>query len=139
MMRRRTRMQDGLALLKVNINSLTEVGGVNLVPSTHAKAGFAEGQSVQDVVWTKDFIVWCFNRFRNGGDTVCSPSFCWSFGVKIVQTESRACKLACKLCRGAAYLDLGDKDSANREQSLKLAYKLCRGAAYLDLGDKVMY
>ena len=27
MMRRRTRMQDGLALLKVNINSLTEVGG----------------------------------------------------------------------------------------------------------------
>lgn len=27
MMRRRTRMQDGLALLKVNINSLTEEGG----------------------------------------------------------------------------------------------------------------
>ena len=49
MMRRRTRMQDGLALLKVNINSLTEEG-VNLVPSTHAKAGFAEGQSVQDVM-----------------------------------------------------------------------------------------
>ena len=83
MMRRRTRMQDGLALLKVNINSLTEEGGVNLVPSTHAKPGFAEGQSVQDVMWTKDFIVWCFNRFRNGGDTVCSQSFCWSFGVKI--------------------------------------------------------
>lgn len=76
---------------------------------------------------------------RNGGDAVCSPSFCWSFGVKIVQTESRDCKLACKLCRGAAYLGLGGKDSANREQSLKLAYKLCRGAAYLDLGDKVMY
>lgn len=34
-------------------------------------------------------------------------------------------------CRGAAYLGLGGKDSANREQSLKLAYKLCRGAAYL--------
>lgn len=83
MMRRRTRMQDGLALLKVNINSLTEEGGVNLVPSTHAKTGFAEGQSVQGVMWTKDFIVWCFNRFRNGGDTVCSPSFCWSFGIKI--------------------------------------------------------
>ena len=110
MMRRRTQMQDGLALLKVNVNSLTDVwGGVNLVPSTHAKAGFAEGQSVQGVIWAKDFIVWCFNRFRNGGDTVCSPSFCWSFGVKIVQTESRACKLACKLCRGAAYLDLGGK------------------------------
>lgn len=109
MMRRRTRMQDGLALLKVNINSLTEEGGVNLVPSTHAKAGFAEGQSVQGVMWAKDFIVWCFNRFRNGGDTVCSPSFCWSFGVKIVQTVSRACKLAYKLCRGAAYLDLGGK------------------------------
>lgn len=105
MMRRRTRMQDGLALLKVNINSLTEEGGVNLVPSTHAKAGFAEEQSVQGVMWAKDFIVWCFNRFRNGGDAVCSPSFCWSFGVKIVQTESRDCKLACKLCRGAAYLD----------------------------------
>ena len=56
MMRRRTRMQDGLALLKVNVNSLTE-GGVNLVPSTHAKAGFAEGQSVQGVMWAKDFIV----------------------------------------------------------------------------------
>ena len=27
MMRRRTRMQDGLALLKVNVNSLTDVGG----------------------------------------------------------------------------------------------------------------
>lgn len=63
MMRRRTRMQDGLALLKVNINSLTEEGGVNLVPSTHAKTGFAEGQSVQGVMWAKDFIVWCFNRF----------------------------------------------------------------------------
>lgn len=63
MMRRRTQMQDGLALLKVNINSLTEEGGVNLVPSTHAKAGFAEGQSVQGVMWAKDFIVWCFNRF----------------------------------------------------------------------------
>lgn len=62
MMRRRTRMQDGLALLKVNINSLTEVGGVNLVPSTHAKSGFAEGQSVQGVMWAKDFIVWCFNK-----------------------------------------------------------------------------
>lgn len=119
MMRRRTRMQDRLALLEVNINSLTEEGGVNLVPSTHAKAGFTEGQSVQGVMWTKDFIVRCFNRFRNGGDTVCSPSFCWSFGVKIgfaevqpiltigakiVQTESKDCKLACKLCRGAAYL-----------------------------------
>ena len=79
------------------------------MPSTHAKTGFAEGQSVQGVIWAKDFIVWCFNRFRNGGDAVCSPSFCWSFGVKIVQTESRDCKLACKLCRGAAYLDLGDK------------------------------
>ena len=109
------------------------------MPSTHAKAGFAEEQSVQGVMWAKDFIVWCFNRFRNGGDAVCSPSFCWSFGVKIVQTESRDCKLACKLCRGAAYLDLGDKDSANREQSLKLAYKLCRGAAYLDHRGKVMY
>ena len=53
------------------------------MPSTHAKAGFAEGQSVQGVMWAKDFIVWCFNRFRNGGDTVCSPSFCWSFGAKI--------------------------------------------------------
>ena len=47
-------MQDRLALLKVNINSLTEEGGVNLVPSTHAKAGFAEGQSVQGVMWAKD-------------------------------------------------------------------------------------
>lgn len=139
MMRRRTRMQDGLALLKVDVNSLTEEGGVNLVPSTHAKAGFAEGQSVQGVMWAKDFIVWCFNRFRNGGDTVCSPSFCWSIATKIVQTESRDCKLACKLCRGAAYLGLGGKDSANREQSLKLAYKLCRGAAYLDHRGKVMY
>ena len=27
MMRRRTRMQDGLALLKVDVNSLTEEGG----------------------------------------------------------------------------------------------------------------
>ena len=63
MMRRRTRMQDGLALLKVNINSLTEEGGVNLVPSTHAKPGFAEGQSVQGVMWAKDFIVWCFKLF----------------------------------------------------------------------------
>lgn len=64
MMRRRTRMQDELALLKVNINSLTEEGeGVNLVPSTHAKTCFAEGQSVQGVMWAKDFIVWCFNRF----------------------------------------------------------------------------
>ena len=64
MMRRRTQMQDGLALLKVNVNSLTDVwGGVNLVPSTHTKAGFAEGQSVQGVMWAKDFIVWCFNRF----------------------------------------------------------------------------
>ena len=27
MMRRRTQMQDGLALLKVNVNSLTDVGG----------------------------------------------------------------------------------------------------------------
>ncbi len=105
MMRRRTRMQDGLALLKVNINSLTEEGGVNLVPSTHAKTGFAERQSVQGVMWAKDFIAWCFNRFRDGGDTVCSPFFCWSIATKIVQTESRDCKLACKLCRGAAYLD----------------------------------
>ena len=64
---------------------------------------------------------------RNGGDAVCSPSFCWSLGVKIVQTESRACKLACKLCRGVAYLGFGGKD------------RFCRGAAYLDLGDKVMY
>ena len=109
------------------------------MPSTHAKAGFAEGQSVQGVMWAKDFIVWCFNRFRNGGDAVCSPSFCWSIVTKIVQTESRDCKLACKLCRGAAYLGLGGKDSANREQSLKLACKLCRGAAYLGLGGKVMY
>lgn len=42
---------------------------------------------------------------RNGRDAVCSPSFCWSIATKIVQTESRDCKLACKLCRGAAYLD----------------------------------
>lgn len=93
MMRRRTRMQDRLALLKVNINSLTEEGGVNLVPSTHAKAGFAEGQSVQGVMWAKDFIVWCFNRFRNGGDTVCSPSFCWSFGVKICKPRAKLASL----------------------------------------------
>ena len=63
MMRRRTRMQDGLALLKVNVKLSTDMGGVNLVPSTHAKTGFAEGQSVQDVMWAKDFIVWCFKRF----------------------------------------------------------------------------
>lgn len=93
MMRRCTRMQDGLALLKVNINSLTEEGGVNLVPSTHAKAGFAEGQSVQGVMWAKDFIVWCFNRFRNGGDAVCSPSFCWSFGVKICKPRAEFANL----------------------------------------------
>lgn len=97
MMRRCTRMQDGLALLKVNINSLTEEGGVNLVPSTHAKAGFAEGQSVQGVMWAKDFIVWCFNRFRNGGDAVCSPSFCWSFLLELRGND--------RFCRGAAYLD----------------------------------
>ena len=93
MMRRRTRMQDRLALLKVNINSLTEEGGVNLVPSTHAKAGFAEGQSVQGVMWAKNFIAWCFNRFRNGGDTVCSPSFCWSFGVKICKPRAKLASL----------------------------------------------
>ncbi len=62
---------------------------------------------------------------RNGGDAVCSPSFCWSFEVKIGFAEVQPI--------------LGDKDSANREQSLKLAYKLCRGAAYLGLGGKVMY
>ena len=112
MMRRRTRMQDGLALLKVNINSLTEEGGVNLVPSTHAKAGFAEGQSVQGVMWAKDFIVWCFNRF----------------------SQRRRCSLF-----AVFLLEYRDKDSANREQSLKLAFKLCRGAAYLDYRDKVMY
>lgn len=112
MMRRRTRMQDGLALLKVNINSLTEEGGVNLVPSTHAKAGFAEGQSVQGVMWAKDFIAWCFNRFPQ-------RQRCSLFAVFL--------------------LEYRDKDSANREQSLKLAYKLCRGAAYLDHRGKVMY
>ena len=113
MMRRRTQMQDGLALLKVNVHSLTDVwGGVNLVPSTHAKTGFAEGQSVQGVMWAKDFIVWCFNRF----------------------SQRRRCSLF-----AVFLLEYRDKDSANREQSLKLAYKLCRGAAYLDLGDKVMY
>ena len=115
MMRRRTRMQDGLALLKVNINSLTEEGGVNLVPSTHAKAGFAEGQSVQGVMWAKDFIVWCFNRSRKHRREVSKTIYSWlaaikmprcslSWVTKIVQTESRDCKLACKLCRGAAYL-----------------------------------
>ena len=112
MMRRRTQMQDGLALLKVNVNSLTDVGGVNLVPSTHAKTGFAEGQSVQGVMWAKDFIVWCFNRF----------------------SQRRRCSLF-----AVFLLEYRDKDSANREQSLKLAYKLCRGAAYLGLGGKVMY
>ena len=91
MMRRRTRMQDGLALLKVNINSLTEEG-VNLVPSTHAKAGFAEGQSVQDVMWTKDFIVWCLNRF----------------------SQRRRCSLF-----AVFLLEYRDKDSANREQRLQ--------------------
>ena len=62
---------------------------------------------------------------RNGGDAVCSPSFCWSFEAKIGFAEVQPI--------------LGDKDSANREQSLKLTCKLCRGAAYLDLGGKVMY
>lgn len=120
MMRRRTRMQDGLALLKVNINSLTEEGGVNLVPSTHAKAGFAEGQSVQGVMWAKDFIVWCFNRSRKHRREVSKTIYSWlaaikmprcslSWVTKIVQTESRDCKLTCKLCRGAAYLGLGGK------------------------------
>lgn len=125
MMRRRTRMQDGLALLKVNVNSLTDVwGGVNLVPSTHAKAGFAEGQSVQDVMWAKDFIAWCFNRFSQRRRCSLFAVFLLEFWVKIgfaevqpiltwvtkiVQTESKACKLAYKLCRGAAYLGLGGK------------------------------
>lgn len=95
MMRRRTKMQDGLALLKVNINSLTEEGGVNLVPSTHAKAGFAEGQSVQGVMWAKDFIVWCFNRFSQ-------RRRCSLFAVFLLE-----------------FLDYRDKDSANREQRLQ--------------------
>ena len=90
-------------------------GGVNLVSSTHAKAGFAEGQSVQGVMWAKDFIVWCFNRFSQ-------RRRCSLFAVFLLE-----------------YLDYRDKDSANREQSLKLAYKLCRGAAYLDWGGTVMY
>ena len=64
---------------------------------------------------------------RNGGDAVCSPSFCWSFEAKIGFAEVQP------------ILTIATKDSANREQSLKLAYKLCRGAAYLDLGGKVMY
>ena len=102
-------------------------GGVNLVPSTHAKTGFAEGQSVQGVMWTKDFIVWCFNRFSQ-------RRRCSLFAVFLLEFWGKD-----RFCRGAAYLDHRGKDSANREQSLKLAYKLCRGAAYLDLGDKVMY
>ena len=109
MMRRRTRMQDRLALLKVNINSLTEEGGVNLVPSTHAKAGFAEGQSVQGVMWAKDFIVWCFNRFRNGGDTVCSPSFCWSFGVKICKPRAKLASLLVSFAEVQPILTIGAK------------------------------
>lgn len=71
------------------------VGGVNLVPSTHAKAGFAEGQSVQGVMWAKDFIVWCFNRF----------------------SQRRSCSLFAVVL--LEYLDYRDKDSANREQSLQ--------------------
>lgn len=109
MMRRRTRMQDRLALLKVNINSLTEEGGVNLVPSTHAKAGFAEGQSVQGVMWAKNFIAWCFNRFRNGGDTVCSPSFCWSFGVKICKPRAKLASLLVSFAEVQPILTIGAK------------------------------
>ena len=97
MMRRRTRMQDGLALLKVNINSLTEEGGVNLVPSTHAKTGFAEGQSVQGVMWAKDFIVWCFNRFPQ-------RRRCSLFAVFLLEFWGKD-----RFCRGAAYLGLGGK------------------------------
>ncbi len=67
-------------------------GGVNLVPSTHAKTGFAEGQSVQGVMWAKDFIVWCFNRF----------------------SQRRRCSLL-----AVFLLEYRDKDSANREQRLQ--------------------
>ena len=42
--------------------------------------------------------------------------------------REQRCKLACDLCRGAAFLC---KDNANREQRCKLACDLCRGAAYL--------
>ena len=69
------------------------------MPSTHAKAGFAEGQSVQGVMWAKDFIVWCFNRFRNGGVAVGSPSFCWSLEVKIGFAEVQPIlTIGAKLC-----------------------------------------
>ena len=49
-------MQDGLALLKVNVKWSTDRGGVNLVLSTHATRGFTEEQSVQSVILVKDFI-----------------------------------------------------------------------------------
>ena len=72
-------------------------GGVNLVPSTHAKAGFAEGQSVQGVMWAKDFIVWCFNRFSQ-------RRRCSLFAVFLLEYRDKD-----RFCRGAAYLDLGGK------------------------------
>ena len=109
------------------------------MPSTHAKAGFAEGQSVQGVMWAKDFIVWCFNRFPQRRRCSLFAVFLLEYRGKDSANREQSLKLACKLCRGAAYLGLGGKDSANREQSLKFAYKLCRGAAYLDHRGKVMY
>lgn len=104
------------------------------MPSTHAKAGFAEGQSVQGVMWAKNFIAWCFNRFRNGGDTVCSPSFCWSFGVKICKPRAKLASLLVSFAEVQPILTIGAKLCikllTSKHFSEKMQHFFCTAISY---------